>query len=169
MPQTIWLTGLPAAGKTTIANSLLAHLKSEARSCCVLDGDVVRHGLNRDLGFSVDDRKENIRRIAEVAKILNDVNVLVIAAFIAPLRTYREMAREIVGDNRFIEVHVSTSVEVCERRDPKGLYAKARAGLISDFTGVSSVYEPPRSAALVLDTEKLSLEQCVELLLRKIS
>jgi len=139
----IWLTGLSGSGKSTIANELAIKLQQEGKLAYILDGDNVRMGLNKDLGFSDDDRKENIRRIAEVAKLLSDSGVIVITAFISPFREEREKAKEIVGRNNFIEVFVRTSLETCEKRDPKGLYKKARAGEIPMFTGIDSPYEEP--------------------------
>jgi len=139
----IWLTGLSGSGKSTIANELAIKLQQEGKLAYILDGDNVRMGLNKDLGFSDDDRKENIRRIAEVAKLLSDAGVIVITAFISPFREEREKAKEIVGIDNFIEVFVRTSLETCEKRDPKGLYKKARAGEILMFTGIDSPYEEP--------------------------
>lgn len=139
----IWLTGLSGSGKSTIANELAIKLQEEGRLAYILDGDNVRMGLNKDLGFSDDDRKENIRRIAEVAKLLSDAGIIVITAFISPFREEREKAKEIVGRDSFIEVYVRTSLETCENRDPKGLYKKARAGEIPMFTGIDSPYEEP--------------------------
>lgn len=159
--MTIWLTGLSGAGKSALAVELLRQLRSAQRTCFVLDGDDVRRGLNSDLGFSSADRKENVRRIAEVAKLLNQGGALVIAALVSPYLEDRAMAREIIGDDRFFEVYVSTDLRVCERRDPKGLYAKARAGKISNFTGISDPYEPPISADVTLDLGVLSVEQSV--------
>lgn len=156
-PATVWLTGLSGAGKSTIAYELESVLLAGRRPCFVLDGDNIRHQLNRDLGFSEADRKENIRRSAEVARLMNDAGLIVITAFISPYRADRAMARDIIGHQRFLEVHVSTSAEVCEARDPKGLYAKARSGQIRQFTGVSSPYEEPLSPALRLDTGTVSL------------
>ena len=160
-PLTIWLTGLSAAGKSTLAFALERQLIDRRRACYVLDGDNVRHGLNRDLGFSAQDRTENIRRIAEVARLLNDSGLIVITAFISPFRADRAMARDIVGADRIREVHVSTSLAVCESRDPKGLYGKARAGEIADFTGITSPYEAPLHPALRIDTAVLSLPQAL--------
>ncbi|MDC8758214.1 adenylyl-sulfate kinase [Janthinobacterium fluminis] len=157
-PATVWLTGLSGAGKSTIAYELDKMLHDEGRSSYVLDGDNLRHHLNRDLGFSPADRKENIRRTAEVAKMMNEAGLMVIAAFISPFREDRAMAAAIIGASEFIEVYVSTPTEVCEARDPKGLYAKARAGEIPAFTGVSSPYEVPLMPALVLDSGVMSLE-----------
>ena len=139
----IWLTGLSGSGKSTIANELAIKLQQEGKLAYILDGDNVRMGLNKDLGFSDDDRKENIRRIAEVAKLLSDAGVIAITAFISPFREEREKAKEIIGRDNFIEVFVRTSLETCEKRDPKGLYKKARAGKIPMFTGIDSPYEEP--------------------------
>lgn len=139
----IWLTGLSGSGKSTIANELAIKLQQEGKLAYILDGDNVRMGLNKDLGFSDYDRKENIRRIAEVAKLLSDAGVIVITAFISPFREEREKAKEIIGRDNFIEVFVRTSLETCEKRDPKGLYKKARAGEIPMFTGIDSPYEEP--------------------------
>jgi adenylyl-sulfate kinase len=165
-PSTIWLTGLSAAGKSTLAFALERQLIDLGRACYVLDGDNVRHGLNRDLGFSAQDRTENIRRIAEVARLMNDAGLIVITAFISPFRADRAMAREIVGADRVREVHVSTSLAVCESRDPKGLYGKARAGELADFTGITSPYEPPLQPALRIDTAVLSVPQALAQLLQ---
>jgi len=168
-PATIWLTGLSGAGKSTLACALERSLVQAGRSACVLDGDNLRHRLNSDLGFSAQDRQENIRRSAEVARLMNDAGLIVVCAFISPLRADRDMARQIIGDDNFVEVHVSTPRTVCEERDPKGLYKKARAGLIPEFTGVSAPYEAPLLPTLALDTAALSLEQCCERLLGHLS
>ena len=165
-PATIWLTGLSGAGKSTIAYALERKLISDGRACYVLDGDNIRQGLNKDLGFSMADRSENIRRVAEVARLMNDAGLIVIVSLISPRRADRENARSIIGDDRFVEVFVDAPLEVCERRDPKGLYAKARQGLIPEFTGVSSPYEPPESPELRLDTSTLTQDESVETLLR---
>jgi bifunctional enzyme CysN/CysC len=154
---TIWLTGLSGSGKSTVAQELERRLVDQGHACIVLDGDNVRHGLNRDLGFSADDRQENIRRISEVAKLFNDAGLIVITAFISPYRADRDAAREIVRDG-FVEVFVNTPLEICEQRDPKGLYKKARAGVIPNFTGISAPYEEPEKAELVIDTSHQSLE-----------
>lgn len=159
---TVWLTGLSGAGKSTLACALEARLVGAGRPAYVLDGDNLRHHLNRDLGFSPCDRQENIRRSAEVARLMNDAGLIVICAFISPLREDREMARTIIGVDRFIETYVSTPRAVCEERDPKGLYKKARAGLIPEFTGISAPYEEPLRPTLAFDTGALSLEQCCE-------
>jgi len=158
---TVWLTGLSASGKSTIARLLEKELVSQGRVCYILDGDNVRHGLNRDLGFSMEDRKENIRRIAEVAALMNEAGVIVVTAFISPYRQDRRDARDIIGDERFVEAFVNTPIEVCEARDPKGLYRKARAGEIRQFTGVSDVYEAPRNPEIELLTEDNAPEQSV--------
>lgn len=159
---TVWLTGLSGAGKTSIALALVQALKAQGRAVALLDGDQLRHGLNRDLGFTPQDRHENIRRTAEVARLMNAAGLTVIAAFISPYRADRAMAADIVGAAHFIEVHVSTPLAVCEARDPKGLYAKARAGQLVQFTGVSAPYEAPLSPALTLDTGTLALDESVE-------
>lgn len=156
---TVWLTGLSGAGKSTIAFELERRLVGDGHLAFVLDGDNVRHGLSRDLGFSHEDRSENIRRIAEVARLFNDAGVIVIAAFISPYREDREMARKIVGADRFIETHLCASIEICEARDTKGLYGQARAGRIADFTGVSAPYEAPVRPELAIDTGCLSIEE----------
>jgi bifunctional enzyme CysN/CysC len=159
---TVWLTGLSASGKSTIARLLEKRLMDRGRLCYILDGDNVRHGLNRDLGFSMEDRKENIRRIAEVAALMNEAGVIVVTAFISPYRQDRQSARDVIGDERFVEAFVDTPLEVCEARDPKGLYKKARAGEIRQFTGISDAYEPPRNAQIVLKTEELEPEEAAD-------
>lgn len=164
--DTVWLTGLSGAGKTTVALALVQALKAQGRAAALLDGDQLRHGLNRDLGFTPEDRHENIRRAAEVARLMNGAGLTVIAAFISPYRADRAMAAAIIGAAHFIEVHVSTPLAVCEARDPKGLYEKARAGHLAQFTGVSAPYEAPLAAALTLDTGALALEESVERLCR---
>jgi adenylyl-sulfate kinase len=164
-PPTVWLTGLSGAGKSTIAYELEKMLLDEGKACFVLDGDNIRHHLNRDLGFSVADRRENIRRTAEVARLMNEAGLIVVTSFISPCREDRTMAAEIIGKDRFIEVYVSASIDVCESRDPKGLYAKARAGKIPEFTGISSPYEPPLCPELALDTGVLTLEAATRSLL----
>lgn len=167
-PITIWLTGLSAAGKSTLAFALERTLVAEGRACYVLDGDNVRHGLNKNLGFSPEDRSENIRRVAEVARLMNDAGLIVITAFISPFIADREMARQIIGPDFFREVFVSTSLEVCESRDPKGLYGKARAGQVPDFTGISSPYEAPSNPDLVIDTGRLDVENAILQLTRMV-
>jgi adenylylsulfate kinase len=168
-PTTIWLTGLSGAGKSTIAYALERQLIQDGRLAYVLDGDNVRHGLNRDLGFSPQDRTENIRRIAEVAKLFNEAGLLVITAFISPYREDRALALDIIGAHRFIEVHVSTTLQVCEERDPKGLYKKVRAGQIAEFTGISAPYEAPENPALTLDTNGLTINESILEILQKLT
>ncbi|MFM0231700.1 adenylyl-sulfate kinase [Paraburkholderia sediminicola] len=151
-PVTIWLTGLSGAGKSTIAFELEQQLASLGHACYVLDGDNIRHGLASDLGFDKKDRRENIRRVAHVAQLMNDAGLIVIAALISPMREDRAMARDIIGPGNFIETYLSASVDTCAGRDPKGLYAKARAGEIASFTGVSAAYEAPADPDLKIDT-----------------
>jgi adenylylsulfate kinase len=163
---TIWLTGLSASGKSTIAVALEKALVERGHLAYVLDGDNVRHGLNKNLGFSPADRTENIRRIAEVAKLFTDCGVLVLTSFISPYRSDRDAARALFAEGDFVEVFVDASLATCEARDPKGLYKKARAGEIPEFTGISAPYEPPERPELVLDTAALSVEASVAALLR---
>jgi len=151
-PVTIWLTGLSGAGKSTIAFELEQQLASLGHACYVLDGDNIRHGLASDLGFDKKDRRENIRRVAHVAQLMNDAGLIVIAALISPMREDRAMARDIIGPGNFIETYLSASVDTCAGRDPKGLYAKALAGEIASFTGVSAAYEAPADPDLKIDT-----------------
>lgn len=158
-PVTLWMTGLSGAGKSTVAFALERRLIDAGHACFVLDGDNVRHGLNRDLGFSPKDRAENIRRVAEVARLMNEAGLIVITSFISPFKDDREMARQIIGEGRFLEIYLSTPIEECERRDVKGFYKKARAGELQGFTGVSAPYEPPDKPALRIDTEVLSIEE----------
>lgn len=160
-PSTLWLTGLSAAGKTTLAQTLEAALAARGIASAVLDGDVVRQQLSRDLGFSRKDRSENIRRVAGQCRQLNDAGTWAIAALISPYRDDRELARQTVGASRFIEVYLATPLAVCEARDPKGLYRRARAGDIANFTGISDAYEAPLNPDLQLDTAAQSLAQCV--------
>jgi adenylyl-sulfate kinase len=164
-PATVWLTGLSGAGKSTIAYELEQRLVARGQAAFVMDGDNVRHGLNRDLGFSPADRSENIRRIAEVAKLFNEAGMLVITSFISPYCADRTMAREIIGFDRFIEVHLATELRVCEERDPKGLYRKVRAGEIREFTGISAPYETPSQPELRIDTGSMTLDAGVEAIL----
>lgn len=162
---TVWLTGLSGAGKSTLAAGLKRRLTDAGKPCYVLDGDQVRAGINRDLGFAPQDRRENIRRVAEIARLMNDAGLIVVAAFISPYRADRRMARGIIGPDRFIEAYLDAPLEVCERRDPKGLYRKARAGELPDFTGVSAPYEPPEAPGIVLHTAKTAIGECVTELL----
>lgn len=163
-PLTIWLTGLSAAGKSTLAFALESMLIEAGHPCYVLDGDNVRHGLNSNLGFSVEDRSENIRRVAEVAKLMNDAGLIVITAFISPFRADRNKARAIIGEGIFQEIYVDTDLAACEERDPKGLYKKARAGDIADFTGITSPYEPPLNPELAIDNSKQSKAASLKML-----
>ena len=158
----LWFTGLSGAGKSTLAHAVEERLYALQVGTYVLDGDNVRHGLCGDLGFSADDRSENIRRIGEVASLFVDAGLFVLTAFISPFRSDREKARTLIGPDNFIEIYCSCSVEVCETRDVKGLYKLARAGSIKEFTGISSPYEEPVTPALKLDTSLLSLDECAD-------
>ncbi len=158
----LWFTGLSGAGKSTIANLVEKRLHAMGRHTCILDGDNVRHGLDRDLGFTEVDRVENIRRVAEVARLMSDAGLIVLVSFISPFRSERRLARELLPEGEFIEVFVDAPLAEVEKRDPKGLYRKARAGKIQNFTGIDSPYEPPEHAELVLDTTRLSAEQAAE-------
>lgn len=151
-PAVLWFTGLSGAGKSTIANALEQALLQQHRHTYLLDGDNLRLGLCRDLGFNDNDRAENIRRIAEVAKLFVDAGLIVVSAFISPFQRDRAMARQVIGDNFFIEVYISTPLPECERRDPKGLYGKARSGFIKNFTGIDSLYEPPVNPEICINT-----------------
>lgn len=164
----IWFTGLSGSGKSTIAIALERELQKRGLLCRILDGDNIRSGINNNLGFSAEDRIENIRRIAEVGKLFVDTGIITIAAFISPNNDIREMAANIIGKEDFMEIYVSTPIEECERRDVKGLYAKARKGEIKNFTGISAPFEAPQHPALSLDTSKLSVEESVNKLLELI-
>lgn len=161
----IWFTGLSGSGKSTIAIALERELQQRGILCRILDGDNIRSGINNNLGFTEADRVENIRRIAEVAKLFIDTGIVTLAAFISPNNDIREMAARIIGKEDFLEVYVSTPLEECERRDVKGLYAKARRGEIKNFTGISAPFEAPAHPALTLDTSVLSVEESVRQLL----
>lgn len=158
----VWFTGLSGSGKTTLANALSAKLFSSDVHCVVLDGDNLRLGINSDLDFTERGRKENIRRVAEIAKLFIDAGQVVLASFVSPYIVDRNQAKRTIGGDNFIEVYVSTSIEECERRDVKGLYAKARSGKIKGFTGVDALYETPNDPHINLDTEKSTLEECTE-------
>lgn len=160
-PYCLWLTGLSGAGKSTLSNALEAALHAKGRHVYVLDGDNIRLGLNRDLGFSAADRDENIRRVAEVAKLMVDAGLIVIVAFISPFRAQRDAARLLFERGEFVEVYVDAPFATCEQRDTKGLYAKARQGLLKDFTGLDSPYEPPSAPELHLKTDEMSIAQCL--------
>lgn len=164
----IWFTGLSGSGKSTIAIALERELQKRRLLCRILDGDNIRSGINNNLGFSAEDRIENIRRIAEIGKLFVDTGIITIAAFISPNNDIREMAANIIGKEDFMEIYVSTPIEECERRDVKGLYAKARKGEIKNFTGISAPFEAPQHPALSLDTSKLSVEESVNKLLELI-
>jgi adenylylsulfate kinase len=157
----IWFTGLSGSGKSTLAHAVEEELHQAGCRTFVLDGDNVRHGLCSNLGFSVEDRRENIRRIAEVAKLMTDAGVIAMTAFISPFREDRERARSLFPHGDFIEIYCSAPLEVCESRDVKGLYARAKAGEVKEFTGISSPYEPPVKSELVVDTGSQTLEDCV--------
>lgn len=161
----LWLTGLSGSGKSTIAIALERELHKRGLLCRILDGDNIRSGINNNLGFSEEDRVENIRRIAEVGKLFVDTGIITIAAFISPNNDLRRMAARIIGEEDFLEIFVSTPLEECEKRDVKGLYAKARCGEIKNFTGISAPFEAPEHPALSLDTSKMSLEASVQALL----
>lgn len=161
-PCILWFTGLSGSGKSTIAGALEQKLFELGHHTYLLDGDNVRHGLNKDLGFSDSDRVENIRRIGEMAKLFADAGLIVLSAFISPFRADRQMVRELVEDGEFIEIHMSTPLSICEQRDPKGLYKKARQGEIKNFTGIDSVYEAPEQAEITLNTAECDVDVCAD-------
>jgi adenylylsulfate kinase len=158
----VWFTGLSGSGKSTLANAVAARLFNDQVRNYVLDGDNIRHGLNKDLGFSEEDRTENIRRIGEVAKLFVDSGQVVLTAFISPFQADRKIVRDLLEEKEFIEVYVKCPIDTCEQRDPKGLYVKARQGLIKDFTGINSPYEEPVNPELIVDTHSFSIEENVE-------
>lgn len=158
----LWMTGLSGSGKSTVALALERELHRQGRLVRILDGDNVRTGINRGLGFSAEDRTENIRRIAEVSKLFVETGVITVACFVSPTRDIREMARDIVGADDFREIYISTPLEECERRDVKGLYARARRGEVKNFTGISAPFEAPEHPALSLDTNRLPIEESVK-------
>ncbi|MEK9199252.1 adenylyl-sulfate kinase [Ureibacillus sp. FSL E2-3493] len=161
----LWFTGLSASGKSSIANSLARRLFEQGNQSFVLDGDNIRHGLNKDLGFDEDSRKENIRRIGEVSKLFVESGQIVLTAFISPYKEDRNVVRSLVEEGEFIEVYVKCSVEECERRDPKGLYEKARKNEIKNFTGISAPYEAPDNPEIVVNSEQYSIDECTEQLI----
>lgn len=165
--RTIWFTGLSGSGKSTLANEVEKRLVAMGKHTMLLDGDNVRMGLNKNLGFSDEDRVENIRRIAETAKLMNDAGLIVLTAFISPFRKDRRNANKIIGDD-YIEVFVSTPLEECEKRDIKGLYKKARDGVIKEFTGISSPYEEPENPSITVDTTNCSLNESVDLVMKQL-
>ena len=164
--MTFWFTGLSGAGKTTLALALQKYLAENDITSVVLDGDEMRNGLNKNLGFSTEDRFENIRRISEVAKVLVNSKLIVIVATISPLISMRQLARDIVGESHFKEIYINTSLATCEKRDVKGLYQQVRAGNINQFTGISSVYEPPLTNYFEINSDQLSLEDCIQQLVK---
>ena len=164
----IWFTGLSGSGKSTIANALEYRLYQEGYKTYALDGDNIRKGINSDLTFSPDDRTENIRRIAEVANLMIDAGQIVLAAFVSPYKKDRENIEYIVGKDNFVEIFVNTSIEECEKRDVKGLYAKARKGEIKDFTGINAPYESPKNPDIEVKTDNISVEESVELIYKEI-
>ena len=166
--KVIWFTGLSGSGKTTLANALEKNLYEKGFLTQILDGDNIRAGINNNLGFSPEDRMENIRRIAEITKLLLNSGVICICAFVSPTEDIRNLVCSIAGDEDFIEIYMSTPLEVCESRDVKGLYQKARAGEIKNFTGISAPFEIPKNAVLSIDTTNKSVEECVNILLDKV-
>ncbi len=164
----IWFTGLSGSGKSTLANALEIALHQNGRHTFLLDGDIVRQGLNQDLGFNDKDRSENIRRIAHIAKLMMDAGLIVICAFISPFEIERKLARELAGADRFIEIYINTPLHVCEERDIKGLYKKARLGNLSNLSGLGSEYQIPNNPDVVLDTSKKSVEDCLTKILNYI-
>lgn len=164
-PCLIWFTGLSGSGKSTLAGALEQTLFEKGYHSYLLDGDNVRHGINKDLGFTDEDRVENIRRIGEMGKLFVDAGMIALSAFISPFRADRRMVRELVGDGEFIEVFMDTPLQTCEDRDPKGLYKKARAGQIKNFTGIDSDYEMPEHAEVQVDSSTMSVEECLAVLM----
>ena len=166
--KVLWFTGLSGSGKSTIAEGVQKRLYESGYLVKVLDGDNIRSGINNNLGFSLEDRKENIRRIAEVAKLFMDTGIILLASFVSPTIAIRELAREIIGEGDFYEIFVNTPLEECERRDVKGLYKKARAGKIKGFTGIDSPFENPLSPFLELDTIENNIDQCINMVIQSI-
>lgn len=164
----LWFTGLSGSGKSTIANEVSYKLNKMGKLTYVLDGDNIRHGLNKNLGFSPEDRDENIRRISEVSKLFADVGVITCTAFISPYRNLRNFCRELLDPGRFLEIYTKASLETCEKRDPKGMYKKARAGIIKDFTGINAPYEEPENSELILDTDKETVEESADKVIKKL-
>ena len=162
----LWFTGLSASGKSTVANEVTNQLHQMGKLTYVLDGDNIRHGLNKNLGFSPEDREENIRRISEVGNLFADAGVITTTAFISPYRKDRDFARQLLGDGRFIEIFVKASIDTCEKRDPKGLYQKAKKGEIKEFTGISAPYEEPLKPEIVLDADSMTIEDEVAAVLK---
>ncbi|EKB7279618.1 TPA: adenylyl-sulfate kinase [Vibrio parahaemolyticus] len=167
-PVVLWFTGLSGSGKSTVANAVESKLLYLNKHSYLLDGDNVRHGLNKDLGFSDDDRVENIRRIGEVAKLFVDSGTIVLTAFISPFISDRKQARDLLNSEQFLEVFIDTPLEVCEQRDPKGLYKKARAGEIKNFTGIDSAYEAPLNPEIHVQTANKTVEECADFVVQKL-
>ena len=166
-PLCLWMTGLSGAGKSTLANALEEKLNALGKHTYILDGDNLRHGLNQDLGFNMEARNENVRRAAEVARLMVDAGLIVIVGLISPLRAERDQARSLFGPNQFKEIYLSTSLQECENRDVKGLYQKARAGDLKDFTGIDSPYEEPQAPEIELNTENLTVDQAVDVIVKE--
>jgi len=164
----LWFTGLSGSGKSTVANEVAYRLHEMGKLTYVLDGDNIRHGLNKNLGFSPEDRKENIRRISEVANLFAEAGVIAITAFISPYSADRDFCRELVEKNRFIEIYVKATLATCEERDPKGMYKKAREGIIKDFTGIDAPYEEPENAELIIVTDDETVEQSTDEVIDKL-
>jgi adenylylsulfate kinase len=163
----LWLTGLSGSGKSTIASIIEKKLHDNGKLCYILDGDNIRHGLNSDLGFSEEDRKENIRRVGEVAKLFVDAGIIVITAFISPFKEDRDSVRKKIGKD-FKEIYIRCDIKTCEKRDPKGLYKKARSGDIKEFTGVSQDYEEPENPEMTIDSDKISAEDSVNMIIKNL-
>ena len=161
-PCILWFTGLSGSGKSTISSAVEQKLFELGHHTYLLDGDNVRHGLNKDLAFSNEDRVENIRRIGELSKLMIDAGLLVMTAFISPFKADRQLVKDLVQQHEFVEIYMDTSLEVCEQRDPKGLYKKARSGQIKNFTGIDSEYEIPKNPELIINTAELSIEECAD-------
>src|SRR6056300_970850 len=168
-PMCLWMTGLSGAGKSTLANALDQELNKMGKHTYILDGDNLRHGLNSDLGFTEADRNENVRRAAEVARLMVDAGLIVIVGLISPFKQERDWARSLFKDNQFKEIYISTSLQECEQRDVKGLYQKARRGEVNDFTGIDSPYESPENPEFIIDTQNKSVSDCVQSILEKVN
>jgi len=166
--RVIWLTGLSGSGKSTLANALSAELLSRGFITCLLDGDIIRNNVNKDLGFSMVDRSENIRRTAEITKIMIDSGLIVITSFLSPTKAIREMAKHIIGEDDFIEIFIDCPLETCRNRDVKGLYLQAEQGILSNFTGIDSVYEPPLNPFLAINTVSMDITESTYLLLNSV-
>ena len=168
IPMCLWMTGLSGSGKTSIANALEKKLYKMQKHTYILDGDNLRHGLNSDLNFNKNDRNENIRRVGETAKLMVDSGLIVIVGLISPFRVDRDWVRSLFSPNQFKEIYISTSINVCEKRDVKGLYQMARRNKIKNFTGITSPYEEPRNPELTIDTQNMTIDECVQKVLKKV-